>query len=215
MVCTAGRRRPSRPATGGARPPRPGLSAERCSGLTRRLWLQEGWSPFSGHCPAPSARPSFVGCTRWAVGWVWVSPLAVVTELVDSEEPGGQSPVGDARPGGGRSGRAGLGLVLGALGVVYGDIGTSPLYSVQTVFAIDGGRVAPDARDVFGVVSLIFWSITLIVSIKYVVFVLRADNDGEGGVMALAALARRALGKAGGRRTSMVNRPGMSGDSDC
>ena len=94
--------------------------------------------------------------------------------------------------------------MLGALGVVYGDIGTSPLYSVQTVFAIDGGRVVPDARDVFGVVSLIFWSITLIVTIKYVVFVLRADNDGEGGVMALAALARRALEKAGGRRTSMV-----------
>src|SRR5947209_9916451 len=84
-------------------------------------------------------------------------------------------------------------LLLGALGVVYGDIGTSPLYAIQTVFGIDGGAVRPTADDVYGVVSMVFWSITLVVSVKYVVFVLRADNDGEGGVMALAALARRSL----------------------
>src|SRR2546423_1465389 len=84
------------------------------------------------------------------------------------------------------------GLTLGALGVVFGDIGTSPLYAIQTVFAIDGGVVRPTRSDVYGVISLVFWAITLIVSVKYVIFILRADNDGEGGIMALAALVRRA-----------------------
>ncbi|HVI35464.1 MAG TPA: KUP/HAK/KT family potassium transporter, partial [Gaiellales bacterium] len=83
------------------------------------------------------------------------------------------------------------GLVLAALGVVFGDIGTSPLYALQTVFSIDNGAVQPTPGDVYGVISLMFWSITLIVSIKYVGVIMRADNDGEGGVMALAALARR------------------------
>jgi KUP system potassium uptake protein len=90
----------------------------------------------------------------------------------------------------------GAGLVavaVGALGVVFGDIGTSPLYAMQTVFAIEGHAVKPNAGDVYGVISLIFWSITLVVSGKYILFVLRADNDGEGGVMALAALASRFL----------------------
>ncbi len=84
-----------------------------------------------------------------------------------------------------------IGLAIGALGVVFGDIGTSPLYALQTVFAIDGGKIKATTSDVYGVISLVFWSITLVVSVKYVVFILRADNDGEGGVMALAALARR------------------------
>jgi KUP system potassium uptake protein len=86
-----------------------------------------------------------------------------------------------------------IGLAVGALGVVFGDIGTSPLYAVQTVFAIDNHAVKPSATDVYGVISLIFWSVTLVVSVKYVAFILRADNDGEGGVMALAALARQAV----------------------
>src|SRR6476646_11773828 len=87
--------------------------------------------------------------------------------------------------------RAGSGLVLGALGVVFGDIGTSPLYALQTVFTLDGGAVRPTPGDVYGVVSLMFWSITLIVSVKYLTVLMRADNDGEGGVMALAALAQQ------------------------
>jgi KUP system potassium uptake protein len=103
--------------------------------------------------------------------------------------------------------------MLGALGIVYGDIGTSPLYAMQTVFAIDQGAVGPTARDVFGVVSLVFWSITLIVSIKYVIFIMRADNDGEGGVMALAALVRRILGNANARRTAAVVALGVLGAS--
>ncbi|ASW57722.1 potassium transporter Kup [Plantactinospora sp. KBS50] len=113
---------------------------------------------------------------------------------LNEEPPAGARPA----PARGRA-PAGRAVLVGALGVVYGDIGTSPLYAMRTVFSIDGGAVHPTTADVFGVVSLVFWSITLIVSIKYVTFVLRADNDGEGGVMALAALARQALhaGRAG------------------
>jgi KUP system potassium uptake protein len=90
-----------------------------------------------------------------------------------------------------------LALALGALGVVFGDIGTSPLYALQTVFSIDDGAVKATSSDVYGVISLVFWSILLIVSVKYVVFILRADNDGEGGIMALAALARQKVGSSG------------------
>jgi KUP system potassium uptake protein len=104
------------------------------------------------------------------------------------------------------------GLALGALGIVFGDIGTSPLYAVQTVFSIDDGAVKPTIADVYGVVSLIFWSITVVVSIKYVSFILRADNDGEGGIMALAALVR---GVAGGtaRRAAFALALGVVGAS--
>jgi KUP system potassium uptake protein len=83
------------------------------------------------------------------------------------------------------------GLVLAALGIVFGDIGTSPLYALQTVFSIDDGAVQPTVDDVYGVISMMFWSVTLIVSVKYIGVLMRADNDGEGGVMALTALARR------------------------
>jgi len=86
-----------------------------------------------------------------------------------------------------------FGLALGALGVVFGDIGTSPLYALQTVFSIDHHAVHATPSDVYGVISLVFWSVLLIVSVKYLVFILRADNDGEGGIMALAALIRRRL----------------------
>jgi KUP system potassium uptake protein len=78
-------------------------------------------------------------------------------------------------------------VALGALGVVFGDIGTSPLYALQTVFSADHGAVKPTESDVFGVISLVFWSITLIVSIEFVLFIMRADNDGEGGILALIA----------------------------
>jgi KUP system potassium uptake protein len=127
-----------------------------------------------------------------------------VTAIGDARGAIGQNSGGGARP-------TGIALILGALGVVFGDIGTSPLYAMQTVFSIDGGAVRPTPDDVFGVVSLVFWSITLIVSIKYVVFVLRADNDGEGGVMALAALARRAIGGANDRRVAVVLGLGVLG----
>ncbi|HPX37320.1 MAG TPA: KUP/HAK/KT family potassium transporter [Mycobacterium sp.] len=83
-------------------------------------------------------------------------------------------------------------IVLAALGVVFGDIGTSPLYSVQTIFHPDGPHPVPMGQShVYGVVSLIFWSVMVIVTLTYVGLVMRADNDGEGGVMALIALLRR------------------------
>ena len=81
-------------------------------------------------------------------------------------------------------------LSFGALGIVFGDIGTSPLYALQTVFAADEHAVEPTEDGVYGVISLVFWAVTIIVSIKYVVFIMRADNDGEGGIMALIALIR-------------------------
>jgi KUP system potassium uptake protein len=91
-------------------------------------------------------------------------------------------------------------LALGALGVVFGDIGTSPLYTVQTVFdPSDPHRIRVSADTVFGVTSLIFWSGMLIVTVTYVLLVMRADNNGEGGIMALITLVRK-LGGAGGRR---------------
>ena len=83
-------------------------------------------------------------------------------------------------------------LGLGALGVVFGDIGTSPLYALQTVFTADSHRVHATPGDVYGVISLVVWSITLIVSVKYVSFIMRADNGGEGGIMALTALLQGA-----------------------
>jgi KUP system potassium uptake protein len=85
-------------------------------------------------------------------------------------------------------------LALGALGVVYGDIGTSPLYALKECVTMPHG-VAPVAQNIFGLLSLVFWSITLVVSIKYILYVMRADNNGEGGVLALMALAAR-VGKS-------------------
>lgn len=82
-------------------------------------------------------------------------------------------------------------VVIAALGVVFGDIGTSPLYTLKECFSPAHG-LAPTADNVLGILSLIFWAIMLVVSLKYVAYVLRADNNGEGGVMALMALALRA-----------------------
>jgi KUP system potassium uptake protein len=92
-------------------------------------------------------------------------------------------------------------LAVGALGVVFGDIGTSPLYTVQTVFNPgDPHPVKASTENIFGIISLIFWSVTIIVTVTYVLLVMRADNDGEGGIMALITLIRR-RGVPGGRRT--------------
>jgi KUP system potassium uptake protein len=82
-------------------------------------------------------------------------------------------------------------LVLGAVGIVYGDIGTSPLYTLQTTLSHD--HMHPTPASVYGVLSLIFWAQILVVSLKYVVFIMRADNKGEGGIMALMALAQRCV----------------------
>jgi KUP system potassium uptake protein len=84
-----------------------------------------------------------------------------------------------------------LGLTVGALGVVFGDIGTSPLYAMSQSALAAGGN-SPQPFAVYGVLSLIFWALIVVVTLKYVGFIMRADNNGEGGVMALAALAHRA-----------------------
>jgi KUP system potassium uptake protein len=103
-----------------------------------------------------------------------------------------------------RRGSAQTALAVGALGVVFGDIGTSPLYTVQTVFSpADPHPVPVSSQNVFGVVSLIFWSVTIVVTITYVLLVMRADNDGEGGIMALITLIRR-RGAPGSRRVAMA-----------
>lgn len=95
----------------------------------------------------------------------------------------------DAHPAGQRLGRASLAaLSLGALGVVYGDIGTSPLYALRECFHPLFG-VQAEPRNVFGLLSLFFWSLTLVVVVKYIGFVLRADNRGEGGILSLMSLA--------------------------
>jgi KUP system potassium uptake protein len=94
---------------------------------------------------------------------------------------------------------AGFGaLTLGSIGVVYGDIGTSPLYAFrEAVMAASGAEGAPTPAAVLGVVSLILWALIVVVTLKYVVILLRADNNGEGGTLALMALAQRAVGTGG------------------
>ena len=83
------------------------------------------------------------------------------------------------------------GLTLAAIGVVYGDIGTSPLYAMKEVFA--HGRVPLNPENLLGILSLMFWALTVIVSLKYVLLILRADNNGEGGLIAMLALASQAV----------------------
>jgi KUP system potassium uptake protein len=95
-------------------------------------------------------------------------------------------------------------IVIGALGVVFGDIGTSPIYTLATVFNPDDPHPVPiSTANVYGVVSTIFWSVMIIVTLTYITLVMRADNNGEGGIMALITLLRRWTGQRG-RRTSMV-----------
>src|SRR5215204_280330 len=94
--------------------------------------------------------------------------------------------LGEARS---HHGKGKAAVTLAALGIVFGDIGTSPLYAMHTVFAIDR-ELRPTEATVYGVISLVFWAITLVVTLKYVTLIMRADNHGEGGIMALIALVR-------------------------
>src|ERR1700743_1483195 len=94
-------------------------------------------------------------------------------------------------------------VAVGALGVVFGDIGTSPIYTVQTIFNPGDPHPVPITTDnIYGVVSLLFWSVMIIVTLTYVTLVMHADNDGEGGIMALIALLRRMGARSG--RTAVV-----------
>src|ERR1700712_2479972 len=101
---------------------------------------------------------------------------------------------------------AGLGaMTLGALGVVYGDIGTSPLYTLHEISPPATGVPVPlDTHHLIGAISTIFWGLMLVVTLKYVILILRADNNGEGGAMALTALAAKAAGGTPQRRTLIL-----------
>ncbi|HWA12127.1 MAG TPA: potassium transporter Kup [Burkholderiales bacterium] len=94
-------------------------------------------------------------------------------------------------------------LALGALGVVYGDIGTSPLYTVKETFGPATG-LALDAANLVGAASVIVWALMLVVTLKYVILILRADNRGEGGIIALTALAAAAAGRTARRRNALI-----------
>jgi len=100
-------------------------------------------------------------------------------------------------------------LALAALGIVFGDIGTSPLYMMKETFGASGGMALNEAA-VYGVLSLVFWSLMIIVSIKYCAFIMRADNKGEGGVLSLASLALR-TGHAAPKRRRMISMLALMG----
>jgi KUP system potassium uptake protein len=115
---------------------------------------------------------------------------------IDSASPAAASP---ADPTHGHSTASFGSLVMGSIGVVYGDIGTSPLYALREALVAAGGHKAPgiDNEAILGVLSLILWALIIVVTLKYVVLLLRADNNGEGGPLALMALAQRAIGSSG------------------
>ena len=116
---------------------------------------------------------------------------------------------GEAASGHGKIGLTGL--VVGAIGVVFGDIGTSPLYTLKEMFSGHYGLQA-NHDTVLGVLSLAFWALMVVVTLKYVTIIMRADNEGEGGVMALMALAQRTL-KNGSRSAYVVGILGIFGAS--
>ena len=112
------------------------------------------------------------------------APVAAPTPSVDGDGSDGS---------GGHGGHAAAGvggLAFVALGVVYGDIGTSPLYALRETFNGHGHELTVNATNVYGLLSLILWSLIIIISIKYITFVMRVDNGGEGGILALLALLR-------------------------
>jgi KUP system potassium uptake protein len=118
--------------------------------------------------------------------------------MASSSEPGVDQAIAHGAPGIARRG-----LVLGALGVVFGDIGTSPLYTIQTVFNPGDPHPLAVTRDsIFGIASLIFWSVLIVVTLTYVVLVMRADNEGEGGILALVTLIGRTV--SGRTRTKLA-----------
>src|SRR5688572_6808087 len=100
-------------------------------------------------------------------------------------------------------------MMLGAIGVVFGDIGTSPLYTMKEAFSPHYGLV-PDHPTVLGILSLVFWSLVLVITVKYVLVIMRADNDGEGGIMALTALAQRTM-PSGSRAAYIIGILGVFG----
>jgi KUP system potassium uptake protein len=113
------------------------------------------------------------------------APPPVAPRAPAETDPGRSSPPGTTH----EKTRRLLALAFGTLGVVYGDIGTSPLYALRACFNVTTGGVPPTPENVYGVLSLVFWSLVLVISLKYLTFIMRADNQGEGGILALMALA--------------------------
>jgi KUP system potassium uptake protein len=124
---------------------------------------------------------------------------ASATHHDSGSEPGHGSQVGT------------IALALGALGVVYGDIGTSPLYALKEAFTEEGHVLAVDRINVFGVSSLAFWSLLIIISVKYLMFVMRASNHGEGGILALTALVMPPKGRQNVARAGVLVTLGVFG----
>ncbi len=123
-----------------------------------------------------------------------MKPTSSIASDVFGDEPASEaSPPAQGDDAAPPSIRRTAGLTLGALGVVFGDIGTSPLYAMRQSIEGAGGQ-SPDAFAALGCASLIFWALIIVVTIKYVTLIMRADNDGEGGSLALAALAHRSQG---------------------
>ncbi|MDG4592204.1 MAG: potassium transporter Kup [Defluviicoccus sp.] len=123
---------------------------------------------------------------------------------VDGADAAEAVPEGDSQAAAhDRHRRSRAALLLTAIGVVYGDIGTSPLYTIREAFSLAGG-LSPDIGSVLGVLSLVFWSLIIVVTVKYVLLIMRADNKGEGGVLALAALAGRGLDYTGPMRAAVT-----------
>jgi KUP system potassium uptake protein len=117
----------------------------------------------------------------------------IVSDNTSNEaSPAKDHPAAAAEPVAAKTGKAkrNAGLTLAALGIVYGDIGTSPLYALREA-ALAAGHHVPIQEAIMGVVSLITWSLIIVVTLKYVLLIMRADNDGEGGILALASLAHR------------------------
>jgi KUP system potassium uptake protein len=106
--------------------------------------------------------------------------------------------------------RRNVALTIGAIGVVFGDIGTSPLYALRECL-VPGRGVVPSPENIIGITSLLLWTLTVVVCVKYLVFVLRADNRGDGGILALVSLVGAALPKRTGKRVALIGVIGVIG----
>ncbi|MFI7519776.1 potassium transporter Kup [Micromonospora globbae] len=136
--------------------------------------------------------------------------------MSERQQPGAPDDGSASRPLGATTAHAHdtvrLALVVGALGVVFGDIGTSPIYTMQTVFNPGDPHPVPiSTENVYGVVSLVFWSVMIIVTVTYVLLAMRADNEGEGGIMALITLLRRHNPKRAARTAVLLAGLGVFG----
>jgi len=167
-------------------------------GSPARQQAGDGRASPAGETPAaaPEPEPAVVG----APSAVAADPVLGNPTVVDAMLPEHNPDSADDR----RHGGALKTLTIAALGVVYGDIGTSPLYTVREAFHPHSGLSVKDPAAILGVLSLVFWALVLTVTVKYVILILRADNRGEGGVLALARLASNALPTGAIRQRSLI-----------